>query len=149
MSNTDILRTSEADLLPPRFLQDHVFDFTVEGYRGRAEVDGWHPESQEAVEVYQSDCPEGVPKPGQKRKLASDVLKLIFLLDKGLISRGRVFVTSDDLYTWFHQTEGSWLSASCRHYGIRVELKQHRKKMLRKRIRNVMRQASTEMKHPR
>lgn len=39
MSNTDLLRASEADLLPPGFVQDHVFDFTVDGYRGRAEVE--------------------------------------------------------------------------------------------------------------
>jgi hypothetical protein len=149
MSNTDILRTSEASLLPPGFLQDHVFEFSVGEYQSRAEVDGWHPESREAIEVCQSECPDGVPKPGQKRKLASDALKLIFLINTGLISGGRVFITCQYLYTWFHQTEGSWLSAACRHYGIRVEHKTHQNKMLRKRIRNVMRRASIEMKNPR
>lgn len=149
MSNTDLLRTSEAELLPPGFVQDHVFDFSVGDYHGRAEIDGWHPESREAIEIFQSDCPDGTPKPGQKRKLASDVLKLIFLIDKGLIKSGRVFVTSESLYTWFHQTKGSWLSSACRHYGIRIELHQHRNKTTRRKIRNVMRNASVEMKHPR
>lgn len=149
MSNTDLLRTSEAELLPPGFIQDHVFDFTVDGYHGKAEVDGWHPVSREAIEVYQSVCPDGMAKPGQKRKLASDALKLVFLIERDIIKSGRIFVTAECLYTWFHQTEGSWLSAACRHYGIRIELKQHRNKGMRKRIRNVMRHAVAEMKHPR
>jgi hypothetical protein len=145
MSNTDVLRSSEADLLPSGFVQGHVFEVEVSDYRGSAEVDGWNPDSLEAIEICQSEIDGGAPKPGQKRKLASDVLKLVFLIDQGLILRGRVFVTSQELYTWFHQSKGSWLAAACRRYGIGVELRRHGNKMLRKRIRNVMRHARREM----
>jgi hypothetical protein len=145
MSNTDILRKSEAELLPPGFIQDYVFELDVGDYQGKAEVDGFHPVSREAIEICQSESLRETPKPGQKRKLASDVLKLVFLLQQGLITRGRVFVTSPELYTWFHQT-GSWLSAACRHYRVTLELKQHDRKSMRKRIRNVMREAQREMR---
>lgn len=143
MSNTDFLRQSEADLLPPGFVQGHVFELHVDGYDGVAEVDGWHPESKEAIEVCQSETVGGTPKPGQKRKLASDALKLIFLKQQGLISNGRIVVTSQEMYTWFHQT-GSWLSAACRQYGIKIEIKRHESKTTRKRVRNVMRTAQRE-----
>ncbi len=139
MSNTDLLRRSEADLLPPGFIQGQTFYFTVHGYAGLAEVDGWNPDTQEAIEVCQS-ATRGVPKPGQKRKMASDALKLIFLIDQGCIRSGKIFVTSGEVYTWFH-CSGSWLSATCRHYGIAVELRRHNKKTLRRKIRNVMRDA--------
>lgn len=143
MSNTDILRDSEAALLPPGFVQGHVFHFRVGDYAGMAEVDGWHPASREAIEMCQSEGDGRVPKPGQKRKMASDALKLIFLREQGLISTGRIFVTSPEMYTWLHQS-GSWLSSACRFYGIHVELRHHGKKQLRKRIRNVMRYARRE-----
>lgn len=145
MSNTDLLRQSEADLLPPGFVQGQVFEFAVGDYRGMAEVDGWHPESRVAIEICQSESPSGAPKPGQKRKLASDALKLIFLVDKRLVARGRIFVTSPEMYTWFHQS-GSWLSSACRHYGVDVELKQHVRKRLRKQVRNIIQRARGEMR---
>lgn len=122
MSNTDILRKSEKDLLPPGYLIDHVFDLSVSDYHGKAEVDGFHPVSKDAIEICFSESGDLSPKPGQKRKLASDILKLIFLKDLGLISRGRVYVTSQELYTWCQQT-GSWLNAARMKYGISVELK--------------------------
>jgi hypothetical protein len=143
MSNTDLLRTSESVLLPPGFLQDHVFELKVDGYQGRAEVDGYHPISKEAIEICQSESLFGSPKPGQKRKLAADVLKLIFLYDLGLISRGRVFVTSQAMYDWCQQT-GSWLNAARKRYGIVVELKGHGSKLLRKKIRNALKKARRE-----
>ncbi len=143
MSNTDFLRQSEADLLPPGFVQGHVFQLHIGDYDGVAEVDGWHPESREAIEVCQSETLGGTPKPGQKRKLASDALKLIFLTQQGLISKGRLVVTSQETYTWFHQT-GSWLSAACRFYGINIEIKRHERKTMRKRVRTVMRSARRE-----
>jgi hypothetical protein len=142
MSNTDFLRQSEADLLPPGFVQGKVFNFKVGDYEGMAEVDGWHPVSQEAIEICQSET-NGAPKPGQKRKMASDVLKLVFLKNQDLISSGRVYVTSTEMYTWLHQS-GSWLSSACRHFGIKVELKRLSRKSLRKRARNVMRKARRE-----
>lgn len=145
MSNTDVLRESEADLLPPGYVQGHVFDLHVGDYRGIAEVDGWHPVSREAIEICQSESLIGAPKPGQKRKMASDALKLIFLKSQGLISNGRIFVTSSEMYTWFHKS-GSWLSAACRANAIHVELKRHERKNMRRRIRNVMREAQREQK---
>lgn len=144
MSNTDLLRTSESVLLPPGFLQDHVFDLKVDGYHGRAEVDGYHPISKEAIEICQSETLGGSPKPGQKRKLAADVLKLIFLRDLGVISRGRVIVTSRAMYDWCQQT-GSWLSAARKHYGIVVELRGHANKLMRRKIRNALKNARREM----
>lgn len=143
MTNTDLLRQTEADLLPEGFVQGQVFHFTVNGYVGLAEVDGWNPDTQEAIEICQSETGGETPKPGQKRKVASDALKLIFLINKSAIASGKIFVTSPELYTWFHRS-GSWLSAACRHYGIAVELKRHRKKQIRRRIRNVMREAQRE-----
>ncbi len=142
MSNTDLLRRSEADLLPPGFVQGQVFHFTVNGYVGLAEVDGWNPDTQEAIEVCQS-ATIGSPKPGQKRKMASDTLKLVFLIDQGFIKSGRIIVTSEPMYTWLHES-GSWLSAACRRYDIRVEHRRHDKKLLRRRIRNLMRDARRE-----
>jgi hypothetical protein len=142
MSNTDVLRESEADLLPPGFVQGQVFTLSVGEYHALAEVDGWHPASREAIEICQSET-YGAPKPGQKRKMASDALKLILLKSQGLISNGRIFVTSPEMYTWFHQS-GSWLSAACRANKIHVELKRHERKSMRKRIRNVMRKAQRE-----
>lgn len=139
MSNTDTLRKSENELLPQGFELDHVFDIQIENYRGTAEVDGYNPETREAIEMYLSATTGSAPKPGQKRKLASDVLKLIFLSDLGLISRGRVFVTSKELYTWSQQT-GSWLNAARKKYGIDVELKRLQKKT-RKKVRNVLTRA--------
>ena len=139
MSNTDLLRQTEADLLPPGFSQKQVFHFTVNGYVGSAEVDGWNPDTHEAIEICQSET-DGAPKPGQKRKMASDALKLIFLIDQGHIASGKIFVTSPEMYTWLHQS-GSWLSAACRQYDIPVELHRHRDKSMRKKIRNVMMRA--------
>lgn len=139
MSNTDFLRQTEADLLPPGYIQGHVFHFTIRDYEASAEVDGWDEEKRDAIEICQSES-SGAPKPGQKRKMASDALKLIFLIDKKLISSGKIYVTSEEMYTWFHRS-GSWLSAACRHYGIHVELKHHDSKVMRRRIRNVMRNA--------
>ena len=145
MSNTDILRHSESALLPAGFIQDHVFKLHVGDYHGQAEVDGYHPISREAIEICQSESLFGSPKPGQKRKLASDVLKLIFLKEQGIISRGRVFVTSQAMYDWC-QTTGSWLNAARKHYGIVVELKGHGSKLIRKKIRNAMLKARKEMR---
>ncbi len=142
MSNTDFLRRSEAFILPPGFTQGRIFTFRVGDYSGQAEVDGWNPDTREAVEICQSES-DGTPKPGQKRKLASDVLKLVFLTEQGLITKGRVIVTSEELYTWLHQS-GSWLSAACRHYKIPVELKRQDKKRVRKRIRNLINSARRE-----
>ena len=139
MSNTDFLRLTEADLLPSGYTQGQVFHFNVNGYVGLAEVDGWNPDTQEAIEICQSET-HGSPKPGQKRKMASDALKLIFLIDSGHIKAGKIFVTSEEMYTWFHQS-GSWLSSACRHYIIPVELHHHNSKAMRKKIRNVMRSA--------
>jgi hypothetical protein len=143
MSNTDILRRSEAELLPPGFILDHVFSFGINGYEAIAEVDGFHPVSREAIEICQSASTNGTPKPGQKRKLASDVLKLIFLKDLGLISRGRVFITSPEMYTWCQQS-GSWLNAARRHYHIDVILTQHPSKTIRKQVRNALMKARKE-----
>lgn len=145
MSNTDVLRQSEAGLLPPGFLPNHVFSFTIEGYEGLAEVDGWHPSSREAIEICQSESLGSSPKPGQKRKLASDVLKLIFLKELGLVSRGRVFITSPEMYTWCQQS-GSWLNAARKRYGIDVVLKSHGKKAMRKKVRNALLRARKEMR---
>lgn len=142
MSNTDILRSSEKELLPPDYLVDHVFDITVQGYCGTAEVDGFCIDTGDAIEICQSDSLHDAPKPGQKRKLASDVLKLIFLKDLGLIQRGRVFVTSQALYTWAQQT-GSWLNAARKKYGIDVELRALPKR-LRKQVRNALVEARRE-----
>lgn len=144
MSNTDILRKTEKELLPPGYVLDHIFQITVDGYSGTAEVDGFHPVSRDAIEICQSDTEESSPKPGQKRKLASDVLKLIFLKDLGLIDRGRVYVTSQSLYTWSQQ-QGSWLNVARKKYGIDVELRVPPKYM-RKQIRNALKEARGEMK---
>lgn len=143
MSNTDVLRDSEISFLPPGYLQDHVFDLHVGGYHGKAEVDGFHPVSREAIEICQSESLGMAPKPGQRRKLAADVLKLIFLREQGLITRGRVFVTSRALYDWCQQT-GSWLNAARKHYGISVELMGHSSKLMRKKIRNALLKARRE-----
>lgn len=145
MSNTDILRSSEADLLPPGFIQHYVFAIEVDGYKGEAEVDGYHPSSREAIEICQSESMGESPKPGQKRKLASDVLKLVLLKQLGMISRGRVFVTSPVMYTWCQQS-GSWLNAARRHYGIDIILKAHSKKSIRKQVRNALVKARREMR---
>jgi len=143
MSNTDFLRRSEAALLPPEFVQGKIFNFKIGDYDGLAEVDGWHDALKEAIEICQSETRNQVPKPGQKRKMASDVLKLVFLKDEGLIKSSRVYVTSPEMYTWLHRS-GSWLSAACRHFGIKVELKQLDKKQMRKKARNVMARARKE-----
>ncbi len=144
MSNTDYLIKAEAELLPPGFEHGHIFDFEHDGTAHRVEVDGWHAEVREAIEICQSEAGErGAPKPGQKRKLANDVLKLAFLKQIGLISRGRIFLTSEEMYTWFHRTR-SWLSAAAKYYGINVELRHHERKQVRKRLRNVMREARRE-----
>ena len=144
MSNTDVLRTTEGSLLPPGYLQGHVFDLHIANYHGTAEVDGFHPVSRDAIEICQSLAIGTSPKPGQKRKLASDVLKLIFLKEQGLITRGRVFVTSQELYDWCQQS-GSWLNAARTHYGVTVELKVQEKKFLRRKIRNALMKARREM----
>ena len=117
----------------------------MDGYEGLAEVDGFHPASREAIEICQSASLGVSPKPGQKRKLASDVLKLIFLKELGLISRGRVFITSPEMYTWCQQA-GSWLNAARRQYGIDVILKTHSNKVLRKKVRNALLKARREMR---
>ena len=142
MSNTDVLRTTEADLLPDGFVQGHIFELDVSGYHGIAEVDGWNETTKEAIEICQSETND-TPKPGQKRKMASDVLKLVFLMERGLIRRGKVYVTSPEMYTWLHQS-GSWLAAACRAYEINVELKRQERKSVRKRIRNAMSRARRE-----
>lgn len=144
MSNTDILRKTERLLLPSGFIVDHIFDVCIDKYRGTAEVDGFNPETREAIEICQSDTLTTAPKAGQKRKMASDVLKLIFLKEIGLISRGRVYVTSEAMYTWSQQT-GSWLNAARRKYGITVELKSL-PKQLRKQVRNAIVKARREHK---
>jgi len=144
MSNTDVLRISEGAFLPPGYVQDHIFELHVGEYHGRAEVDGFHPVSREAIEICQSESISESPKPGQKRKLASDVLKLIFLQQQGLITRGRVFVTSQELYDWC-QKAGSWLNAARKHYGITVELRGHENKLMRKKVRNALMKARREM----
>lgn len=144
MSNTDILRTTEGDLLPPDYERNRVFELLIGTYQGRAEVDGFHPGTKEAIEICQSESSGSSPKPGQKRKLASDVLKLILLRDLGYISRGRVFVTSREMYTWCQQT-GSWLNAARKQYDISVELRVHDNKKTRKKVRNALAAARREM----
>ncbi len=141
MSNTDFLRKAEAELLPPGFEHGHIFSFESNGEIYTVEVDGWNKQTREAVEICQSEAGDSSsPKPGQRRKLASDVLKLTFLKQLELITRGRVVLTSEEMYTWFHRTR-SWLSAAAKYYGIDVELKHLDKKTTRKRVRNVMRDA--------
>jgi hypothetical protein len=144
MSNTDILRKTEKDLLPPGYILDYVFHFTIGDEHGTAEVDGYHPSSRDAIEICQSETEDSSPKPGQKRKLASDVLKLIFLKDLGLITRGRVYMTSQALYTWSQQ-QGSWLNVARKKYGIDVEFRTP-PKHIRKQIKNALRTARSEMK---
>jgi hypothetical protein len=144
MSDTRALRDAERDLLPNGFEWGRVFEFDVNGYRGIAEVDGFNPETGEAIEICLSETFESSPKPGQKRKLASDALKLIFLADLQFVSRGRIFVSSPELSRWFHEA-GSWLSAACRHYGIALELKTIANKRKRKTVRNALLQARKEM----
>lgn len=143
MSNTDFLRRSEAVLLPPEFVQGKIFTFKVGDYEAHAEVDGWNDALFEAIEICQSEVLAETPKPGQKRKMASDVLKLVFLKNLGLVKSARVYVTSPEMYTWLHQS-GSWLAAACRNFGIKIELKQLNKKILRKKARNVMSRARRE-----
>lgn len=145
MSDTAILRTAERELLPEGYERDVVFRFTVDGYEACAEVDGFDPVTKEAIEICLSETAEVSPKPGQKRKLASDVLKLILLHDLGFIGRGRIFVSSEELSRWFHQN-GSWLSAACRKYHISLELKTIKNKHERKRIRRALVNARREMK---
>lgn len=145
MSNTDFLRQSEADLLPPGYEHGHLFQIRVGEYEAVVEVDGWHPVSREVIEICQSDSARGVPKPGQKRKLASDALKLIFLQQQGIIASARMYVTSPELYTWLHQS-GSWVSAACRANGLHIELKRHAHKTMRKRIRNLISRARREQR---
>ena len=142
MSNTDILRKTEKILLPAGFIVDHIFDLQIDDYHGTAEVDGFDPKTREAIEICQSDTLKSAPKPGQKRKLASDVLKLIFLKELGLITRGRVYVTSEAMYTWAQQS-GSWLNAARKKYGITVELKSL-PKHTRKQVRNALTRARRE-----
>jgi hypothetical protein len=145
MSDTGILRTAERDLLPPGFTKDVIFDFTVDGYAAYAEVDGFNADTKEAIEICLSETSESSPKPGQKRKLASDALKLIFLRDLGFIGRGRIFVSSTELSRWFHE-KGSWLSAACRHYGITLELKKIPNKRVRKQVHHALSKARREMR---
>lgn len=140
MSNTDFLRRSEAVLLPPEFIQGKIFKFKIGDYEGLAEVDGWSDALGEAIEICQSETLNQTPKPGQKRKMASDVLKLVFLKNLGFIKSARVYITSPEMYTWLHRS-GSWLSAACRHFGIKIEQKQIDKKQMRRRTRNVMSRA--------
>jgi hypothetical protein len=66
MSNTDALKKTEANLVPPGFEIDHVFDIQIGDYHGTAEVDGFDPVSREAVEIYQTDTRS--PKSGQHRE---------------------------------------------------------------------------------
>jgi hypothetical protein len=132
----DALRKTEADFLPQGFEVNHIFDINVGDVQGTAEVDGFDPISREAIEICQSVTPGTTPKRNQRRKLAADVLKLIFLKDLGLITRARVFVTSPELYTWCQQ-RGSWLNAARKKYGIGVELKSLPKKR-RKMVRNAL-----------
>ena len=144
MSDTTVLRDSERELLPAGYLHDYVFDLSVGDYRCKAEVDGYNPDTFEAIEICQSESLIDAPKPGQKRKLASDVLKLIFLQQLGLITRGRVFVTSQAMYDWCQQT-GSWLNGARKKYGITVEYHTQNRKRLRKQIRNVLGRARREI----
>lgn len=139
MSNTDVLRETEIELLPSGFELDHIFDIQIGDYHGTAEVDGFNPDTREAIEICQSETSGASPKPGQKRKLAADTLKLIFLKDLGLITRGRIFITSRELYTWCQQN-GSWLNAARKKNDIDVEL-HTLPKNLRKKVRNVLLQA--------
>jgi hypothetical protein len=143
MSDTAILRSAERELLPAGYERDVVFHFSVDGYDACAEVDGFSPISKEAIEICLSETSGSSPKPGQKRKLASDALKLILLHDLGLIGRGRIFVSSEELSRWFHQT-GSWLSAACRKYRITLELKAITNKHERKRVRRALALARKE-----
>ena len=99
--------------------------------RASPRMDGFHPLRARPLKSARARVIGVSPKPGQKRKLASDVLKLIFLKELGLISRGRVFITSPEMYTWCQQA-GSWLNAARRQYGIDVILKTHSNKVLRK-----------------
>lgn len=145
MSNTTVLRASERELLPPGYIQGHIFDLAVGEYHGKAEVDGYNPDTFEAIEICQSESLNGAPKPGQRRKLAADVLKLMFLKELGLITRGRVFVTSQAMYDWCQQT-GSWLNAARKQHDITVELHTHGRKQIRKQIRNALGRARREMK---
>ena len=103
----------------------------MDGYEGLAECGRLSSASREAIEICQSARHSGFHRNPDKRKLASDVLKLIFLKELGLISRGRVFITSPEMYTWCQQA-GSWLNAARRQYGIDVILKTHSNKVLRK-----------------
>lgn len=146
MSHTEVLRRTEADLLPPGYQHGFHFRYLIDEKEGFVEIDGWNAVTREAIEICQSEGGFDAPKPGQKRKLASDVLKLVFLLTQGLIARGRVIVTSQELYTWFHKSD-SWLSAACRYYGIPVELRQHEKKTIRRRIKNILRQERRSSMH--
>jgi hypothetical protein len=146
MSHTEELRRTEAKLLPPGYQHGFNFKYLIDEKEGFVEIDGWNPATREAIEICQSESGQDSPKPGQKRKLASDVLKLVFLLTQGLISRGRVYVTSPELYTWFHHAD-SWLSAACRYFGIAVELRQHDKKTTRRRIKNILREERKASKH--
>jgi hypothetical protein len=136
MSNIDAFKKTECDLLPEGFEVNHIFDIQINDYKGSAEVDGFDPISREAIEIFQSGTLGKSPKRNQKRKLAADVLKLIFLKELGLITRGRVFVTSQELYTWCQQT-GSWLNAARKKHEIDVELKSLPKKQ-RKMVRNAL-----------
>lgn len=142
MSNTDALRKTERDLLPNGFVLDYVFDISIGTLSGNAEVDGFHPGTREAIEICQSETLFDAPKPGQKRKLASDVLKLIFLKDLGLISRGRIYVTSPEFYTWCQQ-QGSWLNLARKKYNITIELHQL-PKAARKKVRHALAKARRE-----
>ena len=143
MTDTGALRAAERELLPEGFEWGRIFEFDIGAYHGRAEVDGFNPVTLEAIEICLSETSETSPKPGQKRKLASDALKLIFLRDLGVIGRGKIFVTSAELSRWFHET-GSWLSAACRHYNISLELKTIGNKRKRKTVRNALAQARRE-----
>lgn len=140
MSDTQYLRQSEALLLPEGFIQGHIFYITDNQSTYQVEVDGWNPVTLEAVEINQSQTAHAYPKPGQKRKLAMDILKLIFLIEKNIIVRGRIFITSDELYSWLHRSN-SWLSHVSKHYNIGVELHAHSRKHTRKRVRNVIKKA--------
>ena len=144
MSNTDLLRSAESELLPEGYIQGHVFDLRAFGHMGSVEIDGWRKDTGEAIEICQSESLGEAPKPGQKRKLASDILKLVFLCQLGVIQRGRIFVTCEELYTWFH-TSHAWIAAASKLYKIAIELKRHPSKAIRKRIRNIALIARREM----
>ena len=144
MSNTDFLRVSEAELLPDGFVQGQVFDLRPYGHGGSVEIDGWHPERCEAIEICQSESIGEAPKPGQKRKLASDILKLVFLCELGIVKRARIYVTCEELYTWFHAGR-AWIAAVAKFHNISVELHRHSSKAVRKRIRNTMLASRREM----